>query len=547
MLRLLLVSVALVATSAHPTTFELGRARASKPRTQFQGHGTLASANARLNGHLHARAGLQTAACESHSVMELRRVLRALFMLRNQELLAVYPKGDGRSSAYASVGELENHWSTLPADEGGRQRDGHCHEAVMWFVHHLTAPAQAEFARNFTLPLLPEHEHPVAAEDASSRLYASKVTCQRCHVGGIDNLGVPEVKPTTPQAIARRCYTNYKDLFDLTCGPCDGISGIYRGDDDKFFTAPPCKVVAEPHDVPENERVPPKVPHQFTVDVTGSDRFGRTTNPANSGLIGKFYGQIIGKWYMNVLPGAKQWYLRHDTTYNELSLDGRKVPLINSASVTEIHVQNAAQKKANKTGPMVSLIHGLPSWVPGGCTCIPDPVGVPDVSASEAAGLDKMQYMGRIRLEPMEYGNGVVELDHWADWFFHIFMETNKSAPMYGKAPRRLASAYAGMAVYTNWVVGDPAVKDPEVWRRGIPTSPERVGPDAGKFCLNPKKADFCSDISQKTFPPAEDAEATAGERPAAGLLSPHFFPLGQQLASRLLHGLGGEEAKVFV
>eukprot|EP00421_Protoceratium_reticulatum_P073764 CAMPEP_0168426358 /NCGR_PEP_ID=MMETSP0228-20121227/35796_1 /TAXON_ID=133427 /ORGANISM="Protoceratium reticulatum, Strain CCCM 535 (=CCMP 1889)" /LENGTH=50 /DNA_ID=CAMNT_0008440375 /DNA_START=1 /DNA_END=150 /DNA_ORIENTATION=+ len=50
---------------------------------------------------------------------------------------------------------------------------------------------------------------------------------------------------------------------------------------------------------------------------------------------------------------------------------------------------------------------------------------------------------------------------------------------MYGKAPKRLASAYAGMAAYSNWIVGDPAEKDPEIWRRGIPTSPERVGPSA--------------------------------------------------------------------
>ena len=47
----------------------------------------------------------------------------------------------------------------------------------------------------------------------------------------------------------------------------------------------------------------------------------------------------------------------------------------------------------------------------------------------------------------LEFRGGPVELDHWANWFFHIFMETNKTAPMYGEAPKRLASAYAGMAV----------------------------------------------------------------------------------------------------
>merc|ERR1719331_1271154 len=101
----------------------------------------------------------------------------------------------------------------------------------------------------------------------------------------------------------------------------------------------------------------------------------------------------------------------------------------------------------NCTGPMVSLIHGMPSWMPGGCTCMPDPVGMAN-----------MQYMGRIKLPQLEYLNVPIELDHWANWFFHIFMDTNKSVPHYGKGPSRLASAYAGTAVYDNWKFEDPNV-----------------------------------------------------------------------------------------
>merc|ERR1712159_380396 len=74
--------------------------------------------------------------------------------------------------------------------------------------------------------------------------------------------------------------------------------------------------------------------------------------------------------------------------------------------------------------------------------------------------------MGRIRIQ-IEYEDREVELDHWANWFFHIFMETNTSAPFYGQAPKRLASAYAGMAVYSNWVIGDPKVGRPNVWNDG--------------------------------------------------------------------------------
>lgn len=52
--------------------------------------------------------------------------------------------------------------------------------------------------------------------------------------------------------------------------------------------------------------------------------------------------------------------------------------------VSEIHAQTAKQRASNLTGPMVSLIDGMPNWVPGGCTCISDPVGVPDPLAASA-------------------------------------------------------------------------------------------------------------------------------------------------------------------
>jgi len=160
------------------------------------------------------------------------------------------------------------------------------------------------------------------------------------------------------------------------------------------------------------------------------------------------------------------------------------------------------QRSQNCTGQMVPLIHGMPSWVPGGCTCMPDPVGVPDITASWHAGLDNMQYMGRIRLPELEYMKVPIELDHWANWFFHIFMDTNKSVPHYGKAPSRLASAYAGTAVYANWKMEDPKISDPTVWNREIPTSPMRVGPWHGKYCGDTKKSPICSNITATNFPP---------------------------------------------
>jgi len=350
-------------------------------------------------------------------------------------------------------------------------------------------------------------------------------------------LGLPEVAPTTVKAKQRRCYTNYKELFGIECGPCDGVAGPYSGDSDDKFTPTECEVVAKPEDVPESKRVKAKLPPQFTVDVVGgSDRFGRTTNPVHDqlpGPVAKLYGQIYGKWYMDAKPGADLWLLRHDTTYASLTEDGTPIPFL-KPSVTEIHAQTAKQRATNCTGPMVSLIHGMPDFLPGGCTCMPDPVGVPDIEASWNHGMAEMQYMGRIKLPKLEYLNTPIELDHWASWFFHIFMDTNTSVPHYGKAPSRLASAYAGTAVYANWVMEDPKIKDPSVWNRGIPTHPEKVGPSHGKKCMDTHKSPICSNISQETFPPKGEKlspmEAQVLVKRSAEDLRLPFFPSGQKV-----------------
>mmetsp|Transcript_1151 Transcript_1151/g.3540 ORF Transcript_1151/g.3540 Transcript_1151/m.3540 type:complete len:561 (-) Transcript_1151:95-1777(-) len=502
--------LALAAPASASWERDLKRARTRTPRSGYRGAGGLASANARLNRHLAARVTLRLRACEDFSVQELRLMLRELLGNASGELQGVYPQGDGRRAAYAAAEEMEAHWARGAPAGDVRVRDAHCHEAVMWFVHHLTTETQERLAATLVLPKLPLSDHRVAkdarnASDDAGRFYDEKVTCQACHVGGVIDLGLPEVAPETARAKARRCYTNYKELFNVTCGPCDGVAGPYWGDSDDAFSPVECLVVGTPEEIPESERVHPKLPPQFTVDVVGgSDRFGRTTNPVRDqlpGPVAKIYGQIHGKWFMDQRPGADLWLLRHDTVYGSVTEDGTSIPFI-TPQLSEIHAQTAKQRAENVTGPMVSLIHGMPSWIPGGCTCMPDPVGVPDISASMAGGMGSMQYMGRIKLPELEYLKVPVELDHWASWFFHIFMDVNSSVPHYRQAPSRLASAYAGTAVYANWIFEDPAIRDPEVWRRGIPTTPQKFGPDKGQMCMNTKHSPICANVSQASFPP---------------------------------------------
>ena len=68
------------------------------------------------------------------------------------------------------------------------RRDGHCHEAVMWFVHHLTEDMkQLLVDAEIKLPLLSHHRHdcddtePDSAKDKVCSAYKQQVTCADCH------------------------------------------------------------------------------------------------------------------------------------------------------------------------------------------------------------------------------------------------------------------------------------------------------------------------------------------------------------------------------
>merc|ERR1712039_388585 len=138
----------------------------------------------------------------------------------------------------------------------------------------------------------------------------------------------------------------------------------------------------------------------------------------------------------------------------------------------------------------------MPSWRSEGCGCVASNTGVPNTQH-----MANLQYMGRIRLPELEFLGGEVELDHWANWFFHIFMNTNTSAPDYGRGPIRVSDSLAGPAntgliVYANWTLEDPAIEDPTIWYRGLP--------DGDAVCANLGASNICDNISQSTFPPAD-------------------------------------------
>ncbi|CAK0853710.1 unnamed protein product, partial [Prorocentrum cordatum] len=198
-----LASILAVGAWAESWEADLRRAKQRVPRAEWRGQGTLASANAKLNEHLAANQNLRLKACEQFTVTELRATLRHLFLHVSEELWQVYQHGDGRQPTHTNLSDIEAHWELhAPADDV-RVRDAHCHEAVMWFVHHLTSENQRRVQTDLVLPMLPINDHAIdsqlrGSQDKAGAFYTAKTTCQKCHVVGPPGSSVDTKTVQTP-------------------------------------------------------------------------------------------------------------------------------------------------------------------------------------------------------------------------------------------------------------------------------------------------------------------------------------------------------------
>merc|ERR1712232_986528 len=195
--------------------------------------------------------------------------------------------------------------------------------------------------------------------------------------------------------------------------------------------------------------------------------------------------------------------LRHDSYY-----DDKLYHWMDHGLVSEIHLQTRAQREANITGPMVSLLHGLLGWgqYMGGCTCLADPVGVPVMGGSvdvlkvpHAAFSEGATYKGRIKIG-VEYdgfklgdkGHGDMTakrnmtVDHYVKWFLHLFVDADKSSPTYGQ-PVRFYGPYSGFAVYIKF---DKKAPPAEVWDHTCPDNGWGE-PEKKTSCVGKKVTDY--------------------------------------------------------
>jgi len=182
---------------------DLMRAEEKVPRGHYKGmdFGDMSEV---LNGWLNSST--LTKACLDWDVKELQQLQALFYLARESQFDDVYSKSnDNRRLRHHVLKDLTSSWeglnqvaSTHPDPRMATiRRDGHCHEAVMWYVHHLTEDMKEVLrSARVPIPLLTPSHHSICdsvTDEASIRIcnaYREQVTCASCHSN--------ELAPTTP-------------------------------------------------------------------------------------------------------------------------------------------------------------------------------------------------------------------------------------------------------------------------------------------------------------------------------------------------------------
>eukprot|EP01063_Lacrimia_lanifica_P035220 TRINITY_DN665_c0_g1_i1.p2 TRINITY_DN665_c0_g1~~TRINITY_DN665_c0_g1_i1.p2 ORF type:complete len:386 (+),score=173.72 TRINITY_DN665_c0_g1_i1:401-1558(+) len=186
---------------------EITRAK-SMPGKAYRGESFAGMSNT-LNKWLTAHpafakgAAAATKPCEEMTAKEIQQLQAMLYLARDADLDAIYQDAKDNRRLRHSIDDLVARWGdlndALAASGGGGggaaaaiHRDGHCHEAVMWWVHHVSEDMKMVLSSTpITIPLLPQATHSAVcagaiegAETVTKRVckvYQEQVTCQSCH------------------------------------------------------------------------------------------------------------------------------------------------------------------------------------------------------------------------------------------------------------------------------------------------------------------------------------------------------------------------------
>jgi len=484
---ILAVSLSLELACAAPTlSDDLTRARTKRPRDLYRGDDQ-ASMSKTLNQHLQ-RSEKRTLPCEDWSTAELQDFMARVAENRNNDLQEIYrATADRRGLLSESLEEHREHWKKLNHIASNHphlhapQKEAHCREAVMWWVHHLAEYKRDELrAQNVTVPLLPEGPKKSCGLGTSSEEHHvcafinEKNSCDWCHsTQAAHDAGVPGT--TAPDALKkttgpddgnphgwdrqRRC-----DQDQLPrCQLCEGIGGQAYGDRNDQIHMTTCEVVANASDVDPKTVAPPLYPKQFTVKRKDGKQGGYSDT-----LIGWKTDPFCFGFFPQNDSHGKLCYRSEDSTVKYYDIDkeaerseytihnGGLFSIFPNITATILHVQETMWVMNDLWG-----IHQCICTNPSGNHCSNPPcksyVQHWDTFATA-------QHLGREKIKVewiQDHGVGEagkeMELDHFILWSHHVWTDP---------VSRRLVRAWKPFNGLQNY---DPeawidSVEDPSIW-----------------------------------------------------------------------------------
>merc|ERR1711990_1257992 len=172
------------------------RAHQIVPGIDYKG-ATFANMSHSLNKFLSAGA-TKVKMCDQFSAKELQELSAMLYLARDAKLDDVYSKVGDNRQLRGDLEDIQQTWTQLNDVVEGHedsemlhaiQRDGHCHETVMWFVHHLSEDVKNLLGETgVEIPLLTYGDHRPgcatpkhAAHKQVCKSYEEKVVCADCH------------------------------------------------------------------------------------------------------------------------------------------------------------------------------------------------------------------------------------------------------------------------------------------------------------------------------------------------------------------------------
>jgi len=177
------------------TKSDLKRAKQVVPGPLFKGDGFKEMSD-KLNQILTSKNAVKM--CGEFSAQELQELSAMLYLARDTQFDSIYQGVRDNRRLRGSLADLQKKWAGLNALVSGHpdqgmlhevQRDGHCHEVVMWYVHHLSEDVKQVLAETgVEVPLLSYESHAEACAKPKHAAHAKvcdhyqeTVTCASCH------------------------------------------------------------------------------------------------------------------------------------------------------------------------------------------------------------------------------------------------------------------------------------------------------------------------------------------------------------------------------